>query len=414
MERIRSKYYFPQMDLKVKLYLAACHVCLKKRNNVPKLKAPLTPYNGRHPDHIVQMDLIENLPVTRGYKSILVLVDTYSKYAEAVALRDTKVEYIAKAFVNRWCCHQGLPSKLHTDRGSNLDSAGLIKAVYDMLNITKTANTSYRPQTDGGVERLNRSIKNMLWKFCQENPKSWVDCLDQVMFAYRTSVHCMTGFSPYFMDKGRLPRLPLDVILNTAPVPETGEHYGEAAQNLYDRMRKIFLFVEDNMQTKHVSSKKRYDTKARVHKFLVGSYVYVWKPVPQGCTYKKFYDHFRGPFKIVEQITAHTYKISLDETKDKYDIVHMEMLKDAKIPIGNKPALDIKHYADDLIPGGEVVRDDEGDVREETLLSEEEIQNILSPTVPSRAKREGTLVRYPPLRRSTRNRTPRNIYQHSG
>lgn len=43
-----------------------------------------------------------------------------------------------------------------------------------------------------------------------------------------------------------------------------------------------------------MSSKKRYDKKASVKKFDVGSWVYVWKPVPQGCTYKKFYDHYRG------------------------------------------------------------------------------------------------------------------------
>ena len=413
-ERIRSKFYFPQMDLKVKLYLAACHVCLKKRNNVPKLKAPLTPYNGRHPGHIVQMDLIENLPVANGYKSILVICDTFSKWATATALRDTKVEAVAKAFVTQWCCTQSIPSQVHTDRGTNIDSAGFIKAVYGLLNITKTANTAYRPQTDGGVERLNRTIKNMLWKFCQQNPKNWVDSLDMVMLAYRTAVHSSTNFSPFFLDKGRLPRLPLDVILGVAPGTRAGEHYGEEAQNLYDQMRKIFLFVEDTLQTKHVSSKQRYDSKAKVQTFQVGSYVYVWKPVPQGCTYKKFYDHYRGPFRIVEQITAHTYKIVLDEAKGKYDIVHMEMLKDAKIPAGSKPAFDIKHYADDLIPEGEVVADGESSNGEDVVLSEEEIQNILTPKVPSRAKRQGTLVRYPPLRRSTRIRAPRTIYQHTG
>ena len=413
LDRIRSKYYFPKMNLKVKLYLAACHVCLKRRSNVPKLKAPLTPYNGRHPGHIVQMDLIENLPVARGYKSILVVVDTFSKWAEAIPLRDTKVEHVAKAFVNVWCCRQGLPSQVHTDRGGNVDTAELIKAVYDMLKITKSSTTSYRPQSDGGVERLNKSIKNILWKFCQKNPKDWIDCLDQVMFAYRTSVHSATGFSPYFVDKGRLPRLPMDALLGTSPSNITGKYYGEAAQKAYDRMREIFNFVEDALQSKQCESKRRYDTNARVREFKIGSWVYVWKPAPQGCSYKKFYDHYRGPFKIVERITAHNYKIILDEAKDKFDIVHMEMLKDAKIPVGQKPAVEIKHYSDEMGPETRSVTN-EGPEAEGPILSEEEVQKLLTPKFPRKDKRQGTIVKYSTLRRSTRARAPRILYQHRG
>ena len=51
----------------------------------------------------------------------------------------------------------------------------------------------------------------------------------------------------------------------------------------------------------------------------------VYKPTPPGCTYKKFYDNYRGPFQITEN-TSHTYKIVLDRTKGTSDIVHMEHL----------------------------------------------------------------------------------------
>ena len=76
-------------------------------------------------------------------------------------------------------------------------------------------NCSYRPQTDGHVERVIGTLKNLLWKYCQENPTNWLSCLNQVMFAYRTTIHSTTGYSPYFLDKGRLPRLPLDIVMGT-------------------------------------------------------------------------------------------------------------------------------------------------------------------------------------------------------
>ena len=178
-------------------------------------------------------------------------------------------------------------------------------------------------------------------------------------------------------------------------------------------MREIFNFVEDALQSKQCESKRRYDTNAKVREFKIGSWVYVWKPAPQGCSYKKFYDHYRGPFKIVERITAHNYKIILDEAKDKFDIVHMEMLKDAKIPVGQKPAVEIKHYSDEMGPETRSVAN-EGPEAEGPILSEEEVQKLLTPKFPRKEKRQGTIVKYSTLRRSTRARAPRIPYQHRG
>lgn len=104
----------------------------------------------------------------------------------------------------------------------------------------------------------------------------------------------------------------------------------------------------------------------------------------------------------------------LDESKDKFDVVHMEQLKDAQIPAGSKPATEIKHYADDVCPEGEVIMDkDEGDSWEE-LGSEEgdQISELIGPKVRRKERRKGNLVKIPGLRRSTRIRTVHQPYQH--
>ena len=94
--------------------------------------------------------------------------------------------------------------QLHSDRGGNVDSAHILQALYKMLGIHQTANIAYRPQTDGTAEHMVGTLKGMLWKYCQSNPHNWVNCLDQVLFAYRTSVHSATGFSAFFMDSQHL------------------------------------------------------------------------------------------------------------------------------------------------------------------------------------------------------------------
>ena len=330
LQRIRTAFYFPKMELKTKLHVAACHVCIKRRRPHKNNKAPITPFAGMYPGELVFMDIMEALPVTNGYQSILIIIDSFTKWSECIPLRSTKVEYIARALLNTWVSRQGVMEQLHSDRGANVDSARILQALYKMLGIHKTANIAYRPQTDGAAERMVGTLKGMLWKYCQSNPHNWVNCLDQVLFAYRTSVHSTTGFSPFFMDKGRLPRLPMHILMGVSPQTLMGEYYSETAHALYSKLRQAYATAREHLKSKQISAKKNHDVDISVQNFIAGEWAYIWKPAPKDCNYRKFYDHWRGPFKVIERVTSHSYKIKLAE--NKYDIVHMELMKTAPPP----------------------------------------------------------------------------------
>ena len=120
-------------------------------------------------------------------------------YAEAIPLRSTTVDVIARAVLNHYISRHGIPTSIHSDRGGSVHTADLIQALYKLMNIEKTVTTSYRAQSNGGNERFNGTLKGLLWAYCQKNPKNWLKCLDQVLFAYRTSVHSATGYSPFFL-----------------------------------------------------------------------------------------------------------------------------------------------------------------------------------------------------------------------
>ena len=93
--------------------------------------------------------------------------------------------------------------------------------------------------------------------------------------------------------------------------------------------------ANDCIKSKQISSKKYYDTDINVQNFIEGEWAYVWKPAPKGCDSRKFYDHWRGPYEIVKKISSHSYKIKLSE--DKYDMVHMELMKAAAPGQNNYP-----------------------------------------------------------------------------
>ena len=350
--RLQSRFYFPKLQQKVDLYIDSCALCWKRKRNAKNPKATLTPYNGMYPNHIVQIDLMEALPRANGYHAILVIVCRFTMNAEAIPLRSTKVENIAKAILNTYISRYSVPTVIFSDRGGNVETAHVIKALYKLMGITKEATTSYRPSEDGGVERLNSTIKNLLWNYAQSDPRDWYDSLDQVLFAYRSAIHSSTGYSPFYLTYGRHPRLPMDIVMGTNPELICGDNYGEFASTLYHKLYDIYEFVREHLKSKQISQKSRVDKDAHVVTYKAGDQVYVWKPAPKDCSYRKFYDHYRGPYKIVKRVSAHTYKIALNESRNLFDIVHMEKCRLAQpiIPAPGSASRDII-IAGDETPG---------------------------------------------------------------
>ena len=92
-----------------------------------------------------------------------------------------------------------------------------------------TRTTPYHPEGDGMVERFNRTLEVMLWKFVCQHHKDLDVHLPKVMMAYRSSDHASTKFPPFRLMFGRDVRLPLDVMFGRTPDPcdNYGEYVGE-------------------------------------------------------------------------------------------------------------------------------------------------------------------------------------------
>ena len=102
--------------------------------------------------------------------------------------------------------------QIHSDQGRSFES-NVFKEMCNLLGIEKTRTSPYRPQSDGMVERANRTIENMLASFVSQNQKDWDEYLSLLMLAYRSAEHETTGVSPYEMMFGRHVSLPVDIIM---------------------------------------------------------------------------------------------------------------------------------------------------------------------------------------------------------
>ena len=98
-------------------------------------------------------------------------MDYFSKWVKALAMPEQSAATVAHLLVTEVICRFGVPLQIPTDQGRNFESV-LFKEVCRVLDIKKTWTTPLHPQSDGMVERLNRTLEAMLSNFVQENQRN--------------------------------------------------------------------------------------------------------------------------------------------------------------------------------------------------------------------------------------------------
>ena len=146
-----------------------------------------------YPMEKIAMDIIGLLPTTEnGNRFILVVIDYFSRWPEAYAIPNQKAHTVAEKLVQEWISKYGVMKQLHTHKGKSFENE-VLKELTDILRIKKTRTTPYHPQSDGMVERLNRTLKDMLAKTVNDQHNDWDIRIPQVLLAYRTTTHMSTG-----------------------------------------------------------------------------------------------------------------------------------------------------------------------------------------------------------------------------
>ena len=154
---------------------------------------------------------------------------------------------------------------LHGDQVRQFE-AMTIREICQKFGIHKMRTTSYYPASDGQVERLNRTLIDMLSKYVGQNQRSWDDHLPLVLIAYRSSVHDNTSMSPAMMTYGRELDLPADLIYGSPESSswQTGKP-PEYVTNLIDRMEKIHQLAR-NKPVKGISAHMTWNNPRKITK----------------------------------------------------------------------------------------------------------------------------------------------------
>ena len=204
--KLQQRYYWKNMHKDTLEYCKSCEVCVRRKDphrraGVPML-SPQLDYLSYGPMQCIALDTVGPMATSGGNCLILTVVDLYTRYGAAIPLRRQTTANIATNLMAKWFNVHGMPRMVISDNGSGFKS-NTMKDVMKILGITMHYVSPYHPQSNGACERLNGTLINMLASYTNESQNRWIHFIQQVVFAYNTSIHTTTGYTPFFLVHGR-------------------------------------------------------------------------------------------------------------------------------------------------------------------------------------------------------------------
>jgi hypothetical protein len=216
---------------------------------------------------------------------------------------------VARAFCDQWPYVYGPPVSLLTDNGPQF-TAKVFKAVCAELVIHKVFTTAYHPQTNGQVERYNRTILASLRGYAAARQDDWDDYTSAVTFAYNCCVHASLGMPPFELALTRRPRS-----LSLQAQPRTEERTQNTLKKEFlKRLKTPRLRVGMNLHQAQSRYKTKFDRGVpyKNKKLQEGDEAYVRVEVTDVGRNHKLESIVQGPYRVVEN-AGNNFRLKIGE-----------------------------------------------------------------------------------------------------
>lgn len=298
-QKLRTRYWWKGMFKDTEHWCKSCVDCSMRKTPRTNLKAPLLPIPVDGAFDRVVVDVIGPLRKTeRGNRYILVFTDYLTRWPEAFPIPNMDAGTVARILVDEIISRHGSPRTLLSDRGTNFLSS-LIQEVCKIFRIQKLTSSSYRPQTQGLVERYNGTLIQSLSMYVNKDQTDWDLYIPSVLFAYRVSPSAATQETPFYLLYGRECRLPMDV--NFLQPGDVSSSISEHRQRIVENVERSQNIARENIQKAQQKVKAHYDRIATDRNFVVGQKVWVYTPKTKKGLSKKLLHFWHGPFRLIEK-----------------------------------------------------------------------------------------------------------------
>src|SRR5260221_8207317 len=306
----------------VKDYVASCTTCAhaKSPRHKPYGKLKQLPIPSRLWSSI-SMDFIKQLPDSKGFSAILVIIDCLTKQAIFIPSHDmVDAPQVAQLFLIHIFSKHGVPAHITSDQGSKFISH-FFHSLGKLLQIRLHFTLGYHPEGDRQMEHANQVLEQYLWTYTNYQQDDWATLLPMAEFTYNNTMNATTGVSPFFANKGYHPEFTAD--------PQVETSLAEAQAFVAD-LEHVQAELKENI----AQAQERYRKNADKHRMeapelKIGDQAYVKvKFFRTRQPSKKLSEKNLGPYNVIGKPGTHSITLHLPrQFRSIHPVFHVSQLE---------------------------------------------------------------------------------------
>ncbi|GAB2268987.1 hypothetical protein Dimus_038752 [Dionaea muscipula] len=314
---MRSGYYWPTMGKDCVKHAKGCLACQRhgpiQRAPAQNLAPIIKPWSFRG----WAIDLIGKIypPSSKRHTFIIVATDFFTKWVEAIPLREITQEQVIRFITEHIIYKFGIPQTIMVDNGPSLNG----ERVRDMLGefgVRLVNSTPYYAQSNGQAEASNKMIKGVIRKLIDKNPRVWHEMLPRALWALRTTPRATTGITPFQLVYGMEAVVPTEVVVESVRVmfqdALSPSEYAEAMTQSLLSLEVLRLEVLNRIKIHKARMTRYYNKKVMAKSFAQGELV--WKvrlPLDtRDPVYGKWSPNWEGPYMVDTVLPNGAYHLS--------------------------------------------------------------------------------------------------------
>nr|GFB95936.1 reverse transcriptase domain-containing protein [Tanacetum cinerariifolium] len=300
---IRLEYYWPTMHKDARDMIRKCNDCQIHRPVTRHPQQPLTPITAPWSFYKWGIDIAGPFPEGPGkVKFLIVAMDYFTKWIEAKAVATITGGQVKKFVWDNIVCRFGIPGEIISDNGKQF-ADNPFKDWCDKLNITQRFASVNHPQSNGLVERANRSLGEGIKARIGEGNKNWVEELPHVLWAHITMIKSSHGDTPFSLTYGTEAIIPAEIEMPT---------YRTVAIDVVnndEELRLNFELLEERRELAAISEAKSkskmmkyYNARVRGVAFKPGDFVYRSNDASHAVAGGKLGPKWEDPYEVTEAL----------------------------------------------------------------------------------------------------------------
>ena len=318
----KNRFIWTNMESDIRKWVKSCHKCIEHKRYQPHQHGLLQPIKSDRPFQTVGADIAGPfIRSTGGYKYILVLIDYFTNWVEAIPLKSISAEDTSNAFFSSIISRHGCPHNFRIDMGTMFK--GIFEQICKAFHIELIHAPATHHQAQGKIERFIQFLKNTLGTVVNASMKNWEEMLANVLFVYRVSFSRVIEDSPFFLLYGRDAVMPQDLALNLKTKQKNFDNPADYKLYLLKTLNQAYEKVRNVKEIEQAKYKAKFDLTHKDIKFSMGDLTWVYFGLPiSGQTYKLL-PRFKGPYEIIEQLDSVTYRL---KRENKIIVAHVQRL----------------------------------------------------------------------------------------